>query len=85
MKRSIASLLAVCLFFVSALFAQEGGTAACDFDPNAQLAMKYQPITLDTSKPVFRHEIPYDKVWVAGGKPCARSQYVQVFPSVRTK
>jgi hypothetical protein len=69
MQSSVASLFAVCLLFVPALFAQEGSTAVCDFDPNAQIAVKYQPLTVETGKPVFGHEIPYDKIWAPGGKP----------------
>lgn len=69
MQRSLASLFAVCLFFISTLFAQEGTTAVCDFDPSSQLAVNYRPVSVDTSKPIFGHEIPYDKVWAPGGKP----------------
>jgi hypothetical protein len=69
MQRSIASFFAVCLFFVSGLFAQEDTTAVCDFDPNSQLAVNYQPISVDTSERVLGHQIPYDKVWAPGGKP----------------
>jgi len=31
--------------------------------------VNYQPISVDSSKRVFGHEIPYDKVWAPGGKP----------------
>lgn len=69
MPRSVASLVAVCLLSVPALFAQAPATAVCNFDPNTQLAVDYQPISVNPSKPVFGHEIPYNKVWVPGGKP----------------
>ena len=68
MPRSVASLIAVCLL-APALFAQEPATAVCNFDSNAQLVVEYQPISVDTSKPAFGHEIPYNKVWTPGGKP----------------
>ena len=69
MPRSVAYLVAVCLLSVPALFAQAPSTAVCDFDPNTQLAVEYQPISVNPSKPVFGHEIPYNKVWAPGGKP----------------
>jgi Protein of unknown function (DUF2911) len=68
MPRSVASLIAVCLL-APALFAQEPATAVCNFGSNAQLVVEYQPISVDTSKPAFGHEIPYNKVWAPGGKP----------------
>ena len=54
---------------VPVMFAQVPATAVCNFDPNLQLAVEYQPISVNTSKPVFGHEIPYNKVWAPGGKP----------------
>ncbi len=44
-------------------------TATCNFDTNKQLAVEYEPITVDVKKLVFGHEIPYDKAWAPGGKP----------------
>ena len=69
MLRSVAYLVAVCLLSVPTLFAQAPVRAVCDFDPNTQLAVEYQPISVNPSKPVFGHEIPYNKVWAPGGKP----------------
>jgi hypothetical protein len=68
MSRSYISLLVICVF-VPAMFAQAPSTAVCDFDSNAQLAVQYQPTSVNISKPVFGHEIPYHKVWAPGGKP----------------
>ena len=68
MTRCYVSLVTFCLF-VPAMFAQAPATAVCDFDSSAQLAVQYQPTTVNTSKPVFGHEIPYKKVWAPGGKP----------------
>jgi hypothetical protein len=31
--------------------------------------LQLQPITVNTSKSVFGHEIPYNKVWAPGGRP----------------
>jgi len=69
MLRSVASVVVVCLLSVPTLFAQAPVRAVCDFDPNTQLAVEYQPISVNPSKPVFGHEIPYNKVWAPGGKP----------------
>jgi hypothetical protein len=69
MPRSFISLFAICFFFVPSLFAQAPARAVCNFDPNTQLAVEYQPINVDVGKPVFGHEIPYNKVWAPGGKP----------------
>lgn len=68
MTRCSISLLAICLL-VPAVFAQAPATAVCDFDSSTQLAVQYQSMTVNTSKPVFGHEIPYNKVWTPGGKP----------------
>lgn len=68
MTRCHVSLVVFCLF-VLVMFAQAPATAACDFDSNTQLAVQYQPMTVNTSKPVFGHEIPYNKVWAPGSKP----------------
>lgn len=68
MPRSVASLVAW-LLFVQLLSAQGPSTAACDFDPDTQLAVSYQPINVNITKPVFGHEIPYNKVWAPGGRP----------------
>lgn len=69
MPRSVASLIALCLLSVPALSAQAPLAAVCNFDPNTQLEVNYQPITVNTSKPVFGREVPYNKVWAPGGKP----------------
>lgn len=69
MPRPLAVLLALCLLSAPSLFAQQAATAVCNFDSTRQLAVEYQPITINPSKPVFGHEIPYNKVWAPGGKP----------------
>jgi hypothetical protein len=52
MLRSVAYLIVVCLLSVSALFAQAPVSAVCDFDPNTQLAVEYQPISVhDAPRP----------------------------------
>ncbi len=66
--RSLASLFA-CLLFAQVLSAQVSATASCNFDPDNQLAVDYQPISVKTNKPVLGHEIPYNKVWAPGAKP----------------
>lgn len=68
MTRCYVSLVAICLFSPW-IFAQAPATAVCDFDSSAQLAVQYQPTSVNTSKPVFGHEVPYNKVWAPGGKP----------------
>jgi hypothetical protein len=52
MLRSVASVVVVCLLSVPTLFAQAPVRAVCDFDPNTQLAVEYQPISVNPSKPV---------------------------------
>jgi hypothetical protein len=69
MLRSIVSLAAACLLYVPGLPAQAPATAVCNFDTDNQLAIEYQPVTVNPNKPVFGHEIPYNKVWAPGGKP----------------
>ncbi len=66
---SVVCVVAVFLSGVPAMFGQEPSTAVCNFDPNAQLAVEYQPMSVNLTKPVFGHEIPYNKVWAPGGKP----------------
>jgi hypothetical protein len=68
MPRLVASLVA-CLLYVQVLSAQMPATAACNFGPDTQLAVEYQPISVNTNKPVFGRQIPYNKVWTPGGKP----------------
>ena len=53
-------------------FAQTGSpnaTTACNFDPNKQLAVEYQRISVNPKKKVLGNEIPYGKVWAPGDKP----------------
>jgi hypothetical protein len=69
MPRSVVPLVVLCLFSVPTLLAQVVPTAVCNFDPSTQLAVKYQPISVNTSKPVFGREVPYNKVWAPGGMP----------------
>lgn len=68
----VVSLLFVSFAFAASLFAQGTSslaTASCNFDPNKQLTVEYQRMNVNVKKPVFGHEIPYDKVWAPGGKP----------------
>jgi hypothetical protein len=69
MSRSVLSLVAVCLLSLPTWSAEPSATAVCNFDADTQLAVEYQPITVNTSKSVFGHEIPYNKVWAPGGRP----------------
>ncbi len=69
--RAASTLLLPTLLTLS-VFAQgttSQATATCNFDPNKQLAVEYQRMTVNAKKPVFGHEIPYGKVWAPGGKP----------------
>ena len=62
----------VILLLAPALYAQgttSQATATCNFNASKQLAVEYQRVTVNTKKPVFGKEIPYDKVWAPGGKP----------------
>ena len=62
----------VSLLLAPALFAQgttSQATATCNFDASKQLAVEYQRMAVNSKKPVFGHEIPYNKVWAPGGKP----------------
>src|SRR5437868_10679220 len=68
----LAATVFIPTLLVVGLFAQgtsSQATATCNFDPNKQLAVEYQRITVNAKKPVFGHEIPYGKVWAPGGKP----------------
>ena len=52
--------------------AQQDGsqaTTTCNFDPQKQLALEYQQVTFNPKKPLFGHQVPYNKVWAPGGKP----------------
>jgi hypothetical protein len=54
------------------LFAQDAGSSAsatCNFDPDKQLAVEYQPLKINPKKPALGRDIPYGKVWAPGGKP----------------
>jgi hypothetical protein len=60
------------LLLATALVAQgtsSQATATCNFDPNDQLAIEYQRFNVNSTKPVFGHEIPFNKEWAPGGKP----------------
>jgi hypothetical protein len=60
------------LLLATVLFAQgttSQATAACNFDANDQVAVEYQRFSVNSKKPVFGHEIPYNKAWAPGGKP----------------
>ncbi len=68
----LAAVLAFSTFFSSSAFAQgtaSQATASCNFDPDKQLAVEYQRMTINPKKPVFGREIPYGKIWTPGGKP----------------
>ena len=43
-------------------------TSSCNFDDNSQMAIQYQPITVNPKKRILGNEIPYNKVWTPGGK-----------------
>lgn len=43
-------------------------TTTCNFDSQKQLAIDYQPITVNTKKQVLGREIPYGKAWAPGGQ-----------------
>lgn len=63
---------ALSLLFCSPLFGQgttSSATATCDFGSHKQIAVEYQRMAVNARKPVFGQEIPYNKVWVPGGKP----------------
>ena len=64
---TFAVMLALSWLCLPATFAQS--TAVCNFDPDTQLVVEYQPFTAESNKPVFGHEIPFNKVWAPGGKP----------------
>jgi Protein of unknown function (DUF2911) len=74
MYRVIARfVLALLVLFVTVFsFAQTpapNATTACNFDPNKQLAVEYQKISVNPKKKVLGNEIPYGKVWTPGDKP----------------
>ncbi len=65
-------VLAVSLLFGSSLFGQgttSGATATCNFNPNKQIVVEYQRLSVNAKKPVFGQQIPYNKPWAPGGKP----------------
>jgi hypothetical protein len=69
---SVLFVLCVPLLFSPALLAQgtsSQANATCNFDANRQLSVEYQRMTINSKKPVFGHEIPYNRVWAPGGKP----------------
>lgn len=66
------AVLAVSLLFASSLFGQgtsSGASATCNFDATKQIVVEYQRISVNAKKPIFGQQIPYNKVWVPGGKP----------------
>ena len=70
--RRFSFLISMLLIVVGSVFAQgttSQATATCNFDPTKQLAVEYQRMSINSKKPVFGHEIPYDKIWAPGGKP----------------
>ena len=63
-------VLSVSLLFMPGLFAQTSQTrATCNFGADKQMAVEYQPMSINANKQVFGHEIPYGKVWAPGSKP----------------
>lgn len=65
-------VLCVSPLFTRVLYAQSPApqaTVTCNFDTGKQVAVEYQPITVNSKKPIFGHEIPYGRVWAPGGKP----------------
>ena len=65
-------VLAMTLLFIPRLPAQPAAspvTAACNFDANNQLAVEYEPVTVDVKKQLFGREIPYNRAWAPGGRP----------------
>jgi len=69
MPRFVMPVLVLCLMSISQVFGQNSSTAVCNFDSNSQLAVEYVPMAATSSRPLFGHEIPYNKVWAPGGKP----------------
>ena len=65
-------LLTAVMLLTTLVFAQgttSQATATCNFNVNDQVAIEYQRFSVNSKKPVFGHQIPYDKVWSPGGKP----------------
>jgi hypothetical protein len=72
MTHRFCFFLVSCVLCVPLLFAQgttSQATATCNFDAAKGIAVEYQRMTVNVDKPVFGHEIAYDKVWAPGGKP----------------
>jgi len=72
--RRLFSFFVVCAFsvFSPTLLAQDTtsqATATCNFDSTKQLVVEYQRMSINSRTPVFGYEIPYDRVWMPGGKP----------------
>ena len=65
--------IAVCVAIVlaSAAYGQEppGRTTTCNFDPDKQLVVRYQPMKLPPKVHVLGQKIPYGQIWAPGGKP----------------
>jgi len=73
MHRLISLLiLPVALLTAITLCAQgttSSATATCNFDPDKQITVEYQRVTVNSKQPVFGHMIPYNKAWAPGSKP----------------
>ena len=73
MHRLISLLiLPVTLLTAITLCAQgttSSATATCNFDPDKQITVEYQRVTVNSKQPVFGHMIPYNKAWAPGSKP----------------
>jgi GNAT superfamily N-acetyltransferase len=69
MQRFVTSLLVFASGLLCLPLSSAQSSAVCNFDPDSQLVVEYQPFTAEANKPVFGHEIPFNKVWAPGGKP----------------
>ena len=65
----VALLVSVVSVSSIAQTAGSNATTACNFDPNTQLAVEYQKISVNPKKKVLGGEIAYGKVWTPGDKP----------------
>ena len=65
----VALLVSVVSVSSVAQTAGSNATTACNFDPNKQLAVEYQKISVNPKKKVLGDEIAYGKVWTPGDKP----------------